>query len=146
MQDNADAKTVKPLKKGVKALVEEARAEVTEVAVAEVIAGNDDWTIVDIRDIRELYREGKVPGAVHAPRGMLEFWVDPESEYHREVFATGKTFVLYCAAAWRSALAAKTLQDMGLENVCHMEGGFKAWKEANGPIEPVQPPAPKDKA
>lgn len=114
----------------VKDMVEAAKAEIItlspEAAQAEVEAGQA--VLVDIRDIRELDREGRVPGAVHAPRGMLEFWVDPDSPYHREVFATDKRLVLFCAAAWRSALAAKTLQDMGVENVAEIEGGFAEWK------------------
>ena len=89
---------------------------------------------VDIRDVRELEREGTIPGAFHAPRGMLEFWVDPESPYHKEIFASGRRFVLYCASAWRSALAAKCLCDMGLEGVAHIEGGFTAWKAAGGEV------------
>ena len=87
-----------------------------------------------LRDVRELDRDGMIPGALHAPRGMLEFWVDPASPYHRDVFANGKKFVFYCASGWRSALAAETLQDMGLEPVAHIEGGFTAWKEAGGPV------------
>ena len=90
----------------------------------------------DIRDVRELEREGMIPGAFHAPRGMLEFWVDPESPYHKPVFASGKSFVLYCGGAWRSALAADTLQQMGLEPVAHLEGGFGGWKAAGAPIVP----------
>ena len=99
------------------------------------LQADDACLLVDIRDIRELEREGRIPGAVHAPRGMLEFWVDPESPYHRDVFATDKTIVLFCASAWRSALAAKTLQDMGLQNVAEMDGGFKAWKSENRSID-----------
>jgi rhodanese-related sulfurtransferase len=125
------------LKKGYKALLAEADAEVEAISAAEVMAlmGDEDVLIVDLRDVRELKREGYIPGSVHAPRGMLEFWVDPESPYHKEIFASGKRMVLHCAAGWRSALAAKTLQDMGLENVCHMAGGFDAWKEVGGAVE-----------
>jgi rhodanese-related sulfurtransferase len=125
------------LKKGYKALLAEADAEVEAISAAEAMAlmGDEDVLIVDLRDVRELKREGYSPGSVHAPRGMLEFWVDPESPYHKEIFASGKRMVLHCAAGWRSALAAKTLQDMGLENVCHMAGGFDAWKEAGGTVE-----------
>jgi rhodanese-related sulfurtransferase len=126
-----------PLKKGYKALLAEADAEVEAISAAEAMAlmGHEDVLVVDLRDVRELKREGYIPGSVHAPRGMLEFWVDPESPYHKEIFASGKRMVLHCAAGWRSALAAKTLQDMGLENVCHMAGGFDAWKEAGGTVE-----------
>lgn len=127
--------------KGVKELVAEASAEIETIPTADAIAlhGSDDVTFVDIRDVRELGREGKVEGALHAPRGMLEFWVDPNSPYHRDDFATGKKFILYCASAWRSALATKALQDMGFGPVAHVEGGFTAWKEANGPIEEPKP-------
>ncbi|MAS04729.1 MAG: rhodanese [Ahrensia sp.] len=125
------------MKRGYKALLDEANAAIEAVSPAEAseLAGDDDVVLVDIRDIRELHREGRVPGAIHAPRGMLEFWVDPESPYHREVFATGKTFIFFCAAGWRSALATKTVQDMGLTPVKHIEGGFGAWREAGLPID-----------
>lgn len=126
--------------KGIEALIAEAN-EVIETITAEeaiAIAGNDDVTIVDLRDIRELYREGRIPGSQHAPRGMLEFWVDPDSPYHKPVFATGNRLVLHCAMGWRSALAAKALLEMGLENVCHIETGFKGWQEAGGDIEEVE--------
>jgi rhodanese-related sulfurtransferase len=89
---------------------------------------------VDLRDVRELDHEGMVPDAFHAPRGMIEFWVDPESPYHKDIFASGKTFVFYCRSGWRSALSTKTVQDMGLDNVCHIGGGFGAWMEAEGPV------------
>ncbi len=129
------------MKKTVKQLVAEANKKITTLTIEEAldVYGNDDVTFVDIRDIRELEREGQVPGAVHAPRGMLEFWVDPESRYHRELFATGKKMVFFCAAGWRSALATKSVQDMGLENVCHIDGGFGAWREAGGAIEERAP-------
>ena len=91
--------------------------------------------LIDIRDVRELEREGIIPGAFHAPRGMLEFWVDPDSPYHRDVFAQDKEYVLFCALGWRSALATKSLMDMGLERVAHVEGGFTAWKAAGAPVE-----------
>ncbi|WP_370320793.1 rhodanese-like domain-containing protein [Oricola sp.] len=125
------------MKRGYKALLDEANAAIEAVSPAEAsqLAGDDDVVLVDIRDIRELQREGRVPGAVHAPRGMLEFWVDPESPYHRDVFASGKTFIFFCAAGWRSALATKTVQDMGLTPVKHIEGGFGAWREAGLPID-----------
>ena len=84
-------------------------------------------------------REGKIPGAVHCPRGMLEFWIDPESPYHRPVFAEKKKLLFFCAGGWRSALAAKTAQDMGLQDVAHLEGGFSAWRQAGGPTEGGQP-------
>lgn len=123
--------------KGYKQLVDEAEAviETLSVEAAKNLHGDENVTFVDIRDVREVKREGKVAGALHAPRGMLEFWVDPDSPYHRDVFATGNKFVLYCASAWRSALAAKALQEMGFGPVAHIGGGFTAWKEADGPVD-----------
>lgn len=126
-----------PITKGFKALVDEAMAQVTTHSVDAVRARLNDPTvqIVDIRDVRELEREGTVPGALLAPRGMLEFWVDPDSPYFKPVFADeGKTFVLFCGAGWRSALATKTLMDMGMSNVAHIDGGFAAWKQAEAPV------------
>jgi rhodanese-related sulfurtransferase len=124
------------MRKTAKQLVDEAMAEVRTLSVDEARAlhGRDGVQFVDVRDVRELEREGVIPGAMHAPRGMLEFWVDPESPYHKPVFAAGRQFVLFCAAGWRSALAAKTLQDMGLPKVAHIEGGFTAWKSAGAPV------------
>jgi rhodanese-related sulfurtransferase len=124
------------MKKGFRKLLEEASAEIRAYTVAEVLdrLGDPNLQLVDVRDIRELEREGLIPGAFHAARGLLEFWADPESPYFKPVFGEPKEFVLYCAAGWRSALATKTLQDMGLENVAHMEGGFDAWKAAGAPI------------
>lgn len=129
------------LKKTVAQMVAEANAEIETVPASDAIKLKDDPNIlfVDIRDIRELDRDGRIPGALHAPRGMLEFWVDPATPYHREVFASGKKFVLFCAAGGRSALAAQTLQRMGLEPVAHVGGGFAAWKVAGGPIEATKP-------
>ena len=122
--------------KGVKELCAEAEAEIETVTAEEAIeiAGDEAVQLVDIRDIRELWREGAVPGAVHAPRGMLEFWVDPESTYHREVFANGKRFIFFCAGGLRSALAAQSVQRMGMAPVAHIAGGFAAWKEAGGAV------------
>jgi rhodanese-related sulfurtransferase len=121
--------------KGVKQLVEEANAEIETVPLdaAKALLEDDGVVFVDIRDVRELDREGMIPGAMHAPRGMLEFWIDPDSPYHKDIFASGKKFLLYCAGAQRSALAAKAIQDMGLTPVAHLEGGFGGWKEAGGP-------------
>jgi rhodanese-related sulfurtransferase len=128
------------MKKGYKALLEEANAEIEAItpAAAAQLLGDEGTVIVDIRDPRELERDGKIPGALHAPRGMLEFWIDPESPYHKPVFASGKTFVFYCAGGLRSALATKTAQDMGLAPVKHIEGGFGAWKEAGLPVEKLE--------
>ncbi|WP_440875200.1 rhodanese-like domain-containing protein [Thalassotalea sp. PLHSN55] len=120
--------------KSAKQLVDEANEKITTVSVeqAQQQLGQDDVVFVDIRDIRELEREGTIPGAVHAPRGMLEFWVDPASPYFKPVFGENKQFVLYCQSAWRSALATAALQDMGLAGVCHLEGGFGNWKKSGG--------------
>lgn len=125
---------------GHKQLMAEAEAQVSHVSAAEAVAmqARPDVVIVDIRDIREVQREGRIPGSVHAPRGMLEFWVDPESPYHKPVFAEDKTFVIHCASGWRSLLATQVLQRMGLKPVLNMKGGFGAWKEAGGPIEKVE--------
>ena len=101
------------------------------------LLGDDNVVFVDIRDVRELQREGKIPDAFSATRGMLEFWIDPTSPYYKEVFGSGKRFVFYCQSGWRSALATKTVQDMGLEPVCHIEGGYRAWKDAGQPTEEV---------
>ncbi len=103
---------------------------------AQAFLDDEDTVFVDIRDVRELERDGMIPGAFHAPRGMLEFWVDPDSPYHKGVFSSGKKLVFYCNSAWRSTLATATVLDMGLENVSHLDGGFTAWKEAGGPVVP----------
>jgi len=123
--------------KGCKQLVAEAEAEIETLSIEEAIAlhGDDAIRFIDLRDIRELRREGKMPDAFHCPRGMLEFWVDPESPYHQEIFADDRKFVFFCAAGWRSALAAKSAADMGMKPVAHIAGGFTAWKEAGGPLE-----------
>jgi rhodanese-related sulfurtransferase len=135
------------MKKGIRELVAEAEAEIESLSVADARALADDpkVTFVDLRDIRELEREGMIPGAFHAPRGMLEFWVDPESPYHKPVFATGKKFVFFCAGGLRSALATQQVQRMGLEPVAHISGGFGAWKEAGGPVKPYEKPVKHEK-
>ncbi|HWM80951.1 MAG TPA: rhodanese-like domain-containing protein [Pseudolabrys sp.] len=128
---------------GYKALLEAAEREIKTLTVDEAIKlhGRDDVVLVDLRDPRELQREGKVPGAFHCTRGMLEFWIDPESPYHKPVFAEDKTFVFFCGGGWRSALAAQAAQQMGLKPVAHIQGGFGAWKKAGGPVEtPADPP------
>ncbi len=124
------------LKKGVMQLVDEAMSEVVTLTVDEAAAKVNDPNVlfVDIRDARELDREGQIPSAFNVNRGMLEFWVDPASPYFKEPLGDDREKVLYCAGGWRSALAAKTLQDMGISNVSHIEGGFGAWKEAGKPI------------
>ena len=123
--------------KGIKELCAEAEAVVETWTVDEARSHleDEDVVFVDIRDIRELWREGAIPGAVHAPRGMLEFWVDPESPYARDVFQSGKRFIFFCAGGLRSALAAKSVQEMGLSPVCHMAGGYSAWKKIDYPTE-----------
>lgn len=129
------------VKKGVKELVAAAEADIETMSAADAKAAQEggNATIVDLRDVRELWREGKIAGAVHAPRGMLEFRVDPASPYHRDVFASGGKFIFYCQSGWRSALATKAVQDMGLEPVAHIGGGFTAWVEAGLPTEEVKP-------
>lgn len=121
----------------VRALVEAAEREIETMPVQEAIKlhGRDDTIFVDLRDIRELAREGRVPGAFHCPRGMLEFWIDPDSKYYKPVFGGDKRFVFFCAAGQRSALATQTVQRMGLAPVAHIGGGFNAWREAGGPVE-----------
>ena len=125
------------IKVGAKQLVAEANANIETLSIESAIAlyGDANTVLVDIRDVRELKREGKVPGALHAPRGMLEFWVDPESPYYREIFGSSKKFVFFCAGGLRSALATAQLQRMGLEPVAHIEGGFGAWRDAGGPVD-----------
>jgi rhodanese-related sulfurtransferase len=123
---------------GYKALVEAAEKEIETIPTAEAIklAGRDDTVLDDIRDNRELERDGKVPGAFHCPRGMLEFWIDPNGSYFKPVFGEDKKFVFFCAGGLRSALAAQTAKRMGLKPVAHIQGGFGGWKKAGGPTEP----------
>ena len=125
---------------GVKHLVEEAKKGIEEISAEEAVAliGDDSVVIIDIRDVRELQRDGKVPGSFHCPRGMLEFWIDPSSPYHKEVFAQEKKFVFHCASGWRSALATEVAQRMGLKPVAHIESGFTGWKKAGGPVEDLE--------
>jgi rhodanese-related sulfurtransferase len=124
------------MKRGYKTLVDEAHALITTYSVSEVLQKLSDpgVQLVDVRDARELEREGTIPGAFHASRGVLEFWVDPESPYYKPIFGEEREFILFCAAGWRSALATKTLQEMGLARVAHMDGGFTAWKAAGAPV------------
>lgn len=123
--------------KSARTLVEEAEREIETVSAEEAgaLSRRADVQLVDIRDIRELNRDGRVPGAFHCPRGMLEFWIDPDSEYHKPVFAEDRKFVFFCAGGARSALAAKAAQDMGLRPVAHIAGGFRAWREGGGAVE-----------
>ncbi len=128
------------LTKGCKQLVAEANARIRTIPTQEAIArlGDPGVVFVDLRDPRELERDGMIPGAFHAPRGMVEFWIDPDSPYFKDIFGSGREFWFYCASAWRSALTTATVQDMGLAPVAHVEGGFNGWKKAGGPV--AQPP------
>ena len=128
------------MKIGYQALVEAARREVDEVTPEQLMGmlSEGGVTVVDVRDIRELERDGRIPGSLHAPRGMLEFWIDPASPYFRREFGEESRFVFHCWLDWRSALSAQTAQRMGLENVAHLRGGFKGWKEAGGDVETVE--------
>ena len=134
------------MRKTVKSMVDDAMQVITTYSVEEAqsLHGRDDVQFIDLRDVRELEHEGVIPGAFHAPRGMLEFWVDPESPYHKPVFSrAGARYVLFCAAGWRSALATQTMQDMGLNDVAHIGGGFTAWKAAGAPVaEKASKPKP----
>jgi rhodanese-related sulfurtransferase len=126
-----------PLNTTAAQMVADARARIEEVETADLIAmaRNDDVVIVDIRDVRERQRTGYIPGSFHAPRGMIEFWVDPDSPYHKSVFSEpGKRFVFHCASGWRSALTVATLQDMGFE-ASHLKDGFTGWLREGGPVE-----------
>ena len=120
---------------GYKELVEAAEARIRTISAEEAVArlGSDDVVFVDLRDVRELKREGGIPGAFHCPRGLLEFWIDPDSPYHHAVFAEPKEFVFFCNLGWRSALAADIAQQMGL-TTCHIDGGFEAWKAFGGEV------------
>ncbi len=124
------------LKLGYQDLIAQAMATIETLPLnqAQQLLDESNTVFVDIRDVRELEREGMIPGAFHAPRGMLEFWVDPDSPYYKPIFGEGKRLVLYCASAWRSALATEQLQKMGIPGVCHLEGGFTAWKKAELPV------------
>ena len=124
------------LKLGYQALIAQAMAQIETLPLeqAQKLLNDENIIFVDIRDVRELEREGMIPNAFHAPRGMLEFWVDPDSPYYKPVFGEGKRLVLYCASAWRSALATETLQKMGVPSICHLEGGFNGWKKAGLPV------------
>ena len=123
-----------------KQLIDTALSEIEtlEVDQAVPLLDREDTVFVDLRDPRELQREGKIPNALHATRGMIEFWVDPSSPYFKDVFGSGKQFVFYCQSGWRSALATKTVQDMGLENVCHIGDGYRGWKDSGAPTEAVE--------
>jgi rhodanese-related sulfurtransferase len=127
---------MKTKRKGFQQMVDEAKSRIKTISLQDARSrlGKDDVVFVDVRDVRELEREGMVPGAFHCPRGMLEFWLDPDSPYHKDVFAADKEFVFYCNGAWRSALAADVAQQMGLERVVEMDGGFAEWKKKGFPV------------
>lgn len=124
--------------RSVQEMVAEAKAEIDNISPAEAQrrAADEGALIVDIRDVRELQRTGVISGAHHAPRGMLEFWVATDSPYHQPVFTEDREFIFHCASGWRSALTAKTLQDMGLERVSHIETGFTGWHDDGLPVQP----------
>ena len=124
-------------KVGFQQLVDEASREIETLSVDEAIElhAGDNAVLVDLRDVRELAMEGTIPGSFHMPRCMLEFWIDPDSPYFKDVFHADKRFIFYCNRGWRSALATQTAQRMGLKQVCHVGGGFSAWQEAGGPVE-----------
>ena len=127
--------------RGIKALIDEANAEIETLTAKDAIeiSGNGDVVIVDIRDPREIERDGRIPGAFSCTRGMLEFWIDPQSPYAKPIFQEDKKFVFHCAGGLRSALAAKTAQDMGLKPVAHIAGGYAAWRDAGGATEKWEP-------
>lgn len=127
------------ISRGVKSLVEEAESTVTTLSPEQVNEKSQEQGVllVDLRDIRELQRDGRIPGAMHVPRGMLEFWIDPESPYYRKEFAAADSLILYCNKGWRSALAAQSLQSMGVQQVAHMAGGFDQWQQDIGRVEPL---------
>lgn len=133
------------LSKGFRQLVAEAESQIRSVSPSELkqrLKEQDEGLLlIDLRDIRELKREGKIPHSLHIPRGMLEFWVDPDSPYYRSEFDSAREIILYCNKGWRSALATQTLQTMGLENVAHLQGGMENWQAENGPIEQNKPAA-----
>ena len=121
-------------------MVTEARSRIEEVEAQDLInhSGRSDIVIVDLRDIRERQRDGYIPDSFHCPRGMVEFWVDPDSPYYKDVFDRDAKFVFHCASGWRSAITVDTLRKMGFEGAAHIKGGFGAWKKANGPVEGAQ--------
>jgi rhodanese-related sulfurtransferase len=136
------------MKKGFRQYVGEAMAVVVTLPAEDALQhhANPDCLFVDVRDVRELERDGMIAGAFHAPRGMLEFWIDPESPYFKPIFGEKTRYVFYCAGGWRSALAAKVAQEMGLPGVAHIAGGYRAWAEKNGPVAPYHHAPARKKA
>ena len=129
------------MRKGYKALLEDANAVIETLPVHQALRlqGDPGVVFVDLRDPREIQREGRIPGSFSCPRGMLEFWIDPDSPYAKPVFAEDKRFLFYCASGWRSALATRTAQEMGLPKVAHVGGGFTAWRDGGGAVEMPEP-------
>src|SRR6201987_1837156 len=129
------------IRRGIKAMIDEANAEIETISATDAIriAQDGEVVIVDIRDPREIEREGKIPGAFSCTRGMLEFWIDPQSPYAKPIFQEDKKFIFHCAGGLRSALAATTAKNMGLKPVAHIAGGFAAWRDAGGPTEKWEP-------
>ena len=123
--------------KSIKGLISEAENQIETLTVKEVLAikGNTEVQLIDLRDIRELWKEGTITQSIHVPRGMLEFWVAPDSDYHKDIFASGKKFIFFCALGHRSALATLAIQNMGLSPVAHIKGGYTAWKKSGAPTE-----------
>ena len=122
-------------------MVARARARIKEVETVDAIKMLDDPDVifVDLRDIRERQRSGAIPGSFHCPRGMVEFWIDPDSPYFKDIFAQDKTFVFHCASGWRSAITVATLNDMGFA-ASHLKDGFSDWAKADGPIDTIEKP------
>ena len=123
--------------KSINGLISEAENQIATLTVKEVLAikDNTEVQLIDLRDIRELWKEGTIPQSIHVPRGMLEFWVAPDSDYHKDIFASGKKFIFFCALGHRSALATFAIQNMGLSPVAHIKGGYTAWKKSGAPTE-----------
>jgi len=128
------------LRINVSQMVAAARGRIEEIEAADAIAllGDPDVVIVDLRDVRERQREGYIPGSFHCPRGMAEFWVDPQSPYYKEIFGSDAKFIFHCASGWRSAITVDTLQQMGFDNIAHIRDGFTSWQAAGGPVERVE--------
>lgn len=133
----AESHEIKPVWGQVEKIKESLENLSVDETAAEIDAGDDRLLVVDIREIQERVDSGAIPGSKHVPRGMLEFWADPASEYYRDYFTPDKRIVLYCAGGGRSALAAQALKDMGFPDVAHVEEGFTGWAKAGRPVEDV---------
>src|ERR1051326_1266587 len=144
MRDTSEVAMAQNITTGFRALIDAAEREIETLRLEDAIKlhGRGDVVFVDLRDIRELDRDGRIPGAFHCPRGMLEFWLDPQSPYHKPVFAEDKRFIFFCNGGWGSALAPPIPQHLGLKPVAHFAGGFSAWKKAGGPVEAPEKPKP----